>query len=169
MHLIKPRYCHISSWSTRKTGRERRKEERNCTRNLEQPIYTTHSEQFCTGLDSLLASVNVHGTVPSSMVSRGTALHWRGGPDRCRMVPLTSVNSSVTLATSSAIIFTELIGICDTFPSHGRSSYYTDIDDHKMLQDSCGTLAVNRHVKIFSESSTMRTFLCDTLQHLSRA
>ena len=55
----------------------------------------------------------------------------------------------------------------DAISSHTTSSHH--IDDHEMLQDSCGTLAVNRRIIIIvKSSSTMWTFLSDT-QCLSRA
>ena len=92
-----------------------------------------------------LASVNADRTVPSRIVPHGTIPHRKGGPDWCRTVPLAGLNSSILLASSSTVIFSELIGVSDAILSHSTSSHHTD--DCEMLQNSCGTLAVNRRIK----------------------
>ena len=100
----------------------------------------------------MIASVNDHETMLSRTVPHGTVPHRRGSPDQYKMVPLTIVNSSIPLASNPIIIFSELIGICDAILSHTTSSHH--IDDCEILQDSRGTLAVNRHIKIVVKSST---------------
>ena len=69
----------------------------------------------------------------------------------CQCKPYT-----VPLASSSTIIFSELIGICDAIPLCATSSHC--IDNCEMLKDSCpcGTLAMNRHIEV-----VVKAVLCE--------
>ena len=112
------------------------------------------------------SDVNRCITVPNQSAPLGSVPRKRNGPDWYGMVPLASVNSSVLLASNYTVIFSELIGISDTIPSPSTSSHH--IDDCEMLEDSCGTLAVKRRIKIVAKHSSIRTFL-RIIQLLSRA
>ena len=111
------------------------------------------------------SNVNGRVTVPNRSVPLGSVPRRRVGPDWHGMVPLTSVNSSVPLASNSTVMFSGLIGVSDTAPSYSTSSHH--IDNCEMLQDSRGTLAVNRRIEIVVKSSSTQMFLLVT-QRLSK-
>ena len=56
-------------------------------------------------------------------------------------------------------IFSELIGICDTIPTPSTCTFLTIyIDNREMLQDSRGTLAVNRRIKSWLKAPAYERF-----------
>ena len=96
------------------------------------PLRVNAQNSFVPVQTSSLASVNAHGTVPSSTVLHGTVPHKRGGPDWYRTVSILGVNNSVPLASSCTVIFGLFMDVHGVFPQHVYLFNTFYVDDRKL-------------------------------------